>query len=86
MQLKQITQLIESVAPLDVQESYDNSGLIIGHPEDEISGILITLDLTEDVLDEAIQKKVNLVITHHPILFGGLKKINRKNDIERLRN
>ena len=83
MQLKQITQLIESVAPLEVQESYDNSGLIIGHPEDEISGILITLDLTEDVLDEAIQKKVNLVITHHPILFGGLKKINRKNDIER---
>jgi len=83
MQLKQITQLIESVAPLEVQESYDNSGLIIGHPEDEISGILIAIDLTEDVLDEAIQKKVNLVITHHPILFRGLKKINRKNDIER---
>jgi len=50
MKLKQITQFIESVAPLAFQESYDNAGLIIGHPDDEISGILITLDITEEIL------------------------------------
>jgi dinuclear metal center YbgI/SA1388 family protein len=83
MLLKQITQCIESIAPLAFQESYDNAGLIIGHPEDEISGALISLDITEDVMDEAIQKKLNLVICHHPIVFSGIKKLNGKNYIER---
>jgi len=83
MQLKEITRIIESVAPLAYQESYDNAGLIIGHPDDEISGILITLDITEDVLDEAIIKNLNLIISHHPIVFSGLKKLNGKNYIER---
>jgi dinuclear metal center YbgI/SA1388 family protein len=83
MQLKQITQYLESVAPLAFQESYDNAGLIIGQPDDEISGILITLDITEEILDEAIQKNLNLVIAHHPIIFGGIKKLNGKNYIER---
>jgi dinuclear metal center YbgI/SA1388 family protein len=83
MQLKQITQFIESIAPLAFQESYDNAGLIIGHPEDEISGILITLDITEEILEEAIRKNLNLIIAHHPIIFGGIKKLNGKNYIER---
>lgn len=83
MQIKHITQFIESIAPLSFQESYDNSGLIIGHPDDEISGILITLDITEDIVDEAIKKNINLIVAHHPIIFGGLKKLNRKNYIER---
>lgn len=83
MRLKEITQLIESVAPLSFQESYDNAGLVIGHPEDEISGALITLDITEEILDEAISKKLNLIIAHHPIIFSGLKKLNGKNYIER---
>jgi dinuclear metal center YbgI/SA1388 family protein len=83
MQLKQITQFIESVAPLAFQESYDNTGLIIGHPEDEISGILISLDITEEILDEAISKNLNLIVAHHPILFSGIKKLNGKNYIER---
>jgi len=83
MKLKQITQFIESVAPLAFQESYDNAGLIIGHPEDEISGILITLDITEEILDEAISKNLNLIVAHHPIVFGGIKKLNGKNYIER---
>ena len=82
MQLKQITQFIESIAPLAFQESYDNSGLIIGHPDDEISGILITLDVTEAILDEAISKNLNLIVCHHPIVFSGIKKLNRKNYIE----
>ena len=83
MLLKQITQYVESIAPLAFQESYDNSGLIIGHPDDEISGILITLDITEEILDEAIRKGLNLIICHHPIVFSGIKKLNSKNYIER---
>jgi len=83
MQLKEITKYIESIAPLAFQESYDNAGLIIGHPEDEISGILITLDITEEVLDEAISKNLNLIISHHPIIFSGIKKLNGKNYTER---
>jgi dinuclear metal center YbgI/SA1388 family protein len=83
MQIKEITQFIESIAPLALQESYDNAGLIIGHPEDEISGILIALDITEKILDEAISKKLNLIVSHHPIVFSGIKKLNGKNYIER---
>lgn len=83
MQIKQITQYIESIAPLAFQESYDNAGLIIGNPDDEISGALISLDITEEVLDEAISKNLNLIICHHPIVFSGIKKLNGKNYIER---
>jgi dinuclear metal center YbgI/SA1388 family protein len=83
MKLLEITQYIESVAPLAFQESYDNAGLIIGNPEDEISGILITLDITEEILDEAIQKNLNLIVAHHPIIFSGIKKLNGRNYIER---
>ncbi len=83
MLLKEITQYIESIAPLAFQEAYDNAGLIIGAPDDEISGILITLDITEEILDEAISKKLNLVVCHHPIVFSGIKKLNGKNYIER---
>jgi len=83
MQLREITQYIESVAPLAFQESYDNAGLIIGHTEDEISGILITLDITEEILEEAIRKNLNLIVAHHPIIFSGIKKLNGRNYIER---
>ena len=83
MLLKEVTQHIESIAPLAFQESYDNAGLIIGHPNDEISGILITLDVIEEILDEAIRKNLNLIIAHHPIIFSGIKKLNGKNYIER---
>jgi len=83
MQLKQITRFIESIAPLAFQESYDNAGLIIGHPDDEISGILIALDITEEILDEAIGRKLNLIVAHHPIIFSGIKKLNGRNYIER---
>ncbi len=83
MQLNEITRFIESVAPLSFQESYDNAGLIIGNPEDEITGILISLDITEEILDEAISKNLNLIVAHHPIIFSGLKKLTGKNYIER---
>ncbi|MBC7830217.1 MAG: Nif3-like dinuclear metal center hexameric protein [Chitinophagaceae bacterium] len=83
MQIKDITRFIESMAPLAYQESYDNAGLIVGNAQDEVSGILITLDITEEILDEAISKNLNMVISHHPIVFGGLKKLNGKNYVER---
>ena len=83
MQVKQITQYLESIAPLAFQESYDNAGLIIGRSEDEVSGILISLDITEEIVDEAISKHLNLIVSHHPIIFSGIKKLNGKNYIER---
>lgn len=81
--LKEITQLFETLAPLSLQESYDNSGLIFGNPETEIGSVLITLDVTEKVIDEAIGKKAQLIMSHHPLIFSGLKKITGKNDMER---
>ena len=64
MQIKDITNYLESLAPISSQESYDNSGLIVGNKNDEVSGCLISLDCTEDIIDEAIEKGVNLVISH----------------------
>lgn len=83
MNIKQITNFLESYAPLEYQESYDNCGLIIGDANAEVIGALITLDCTEAIIDEAIATGCNLVIAHHPIIFSGLKKLNGSNYIER---
>ena len=84
MKIKKLIQHLESIAPATYQESYDNAGLIVGNPETEIKGVLICLDSTEAVIEEAIKKKCNVVVAHHPIVFGGLKKINGKNYVERV--
>ncbi|HEY9082671.1 MAG TPA: Nif3-like dinuclear metal center hexameric protein [Vicingaceae bacterium] len=84
MLLKEITSIIENFAPLSLQESYDNSGLIVGNINDEITAALICLDSTEEIVDEAITKGCNLIIAHHPILFSGIKKLNGNNYIERV--
>ncbi|QJW88941.1 Nif3-like dinuclear metal center hexameric protein [Spirosoma taeanense] len=81
--IRQLTAYIESFAPLAYQESYDNAGLIVGDPNAEITGVLVTLDATEDVINEAIAKGCNVVVAHHPIVFKGLKKINGKTYVER---
>lgn len=83
MKISAVIQLLESVAPLSLQEDYDNAGLIAGLPDWECTGILCALDSIETVLDEAIQRHCNLVVVHHPIIFRGLKKINGKNYVER---
>lgn len=83
MKIKEITTYLESIAPLHYQEAYDNSGLIVGHPEDEVYKALIALDCTEDVVQEAIDKGCNLIISHHPIVFKGLKRFNAANYVER---
>ena len=83
MKIKEIIDYLEKIAPLYYQEDYDNSGLLIGDSKSLIKSALITLDCSEKVIDEAIQSKCNLIITHHPIIFKGLKKINGKNHTER---
>jgi len=83
MKINDITQVLESVAPLSYQESYDNSGLICGLPNNEVERVLLTLDITESVVNEAINKKCNLIIAHHPIIFRPIKSLTGKNYVER---
>ena len=83
MKLKTITHYLESIAPLRFQETYDNAGTIIGNAEEEIAGAIIALDCTPQIIDEAIAMNCNLVITHHPLIFKGIKKFNEENQFER---
>jgi dinuclear metal center YbgI/SA1388 family protein len=83
MLLKEIIAAFEEWAPPALQESYDNSGLLVGNPAQSITGVLFCLDSTEEVIDEAISKGCNLVVAHHPIIFSGLKRITGRNYIER---
>ena len=83
MKIQDITSLLEKAAPVSLQETYDNAGLITGNPTWECNGVLISLDATEEVIEEAVSKKCNLVIAHHPIVFKGLKRITGKNYVER---
>ena len=82
--IKDIVQYLSQIAPPAYQESYDNAGLITGNQADEVTGILISLDATEEIIDEAIEKGCNMVVAHHPIVFKGLKKITGKNYVERV--
>jgi dinuclear metal center YbgI/SA1388 family protein len=83
LQIKEITDFLEQFAPLSLQEKYDNCGLLTGNSLMVVNKVLITLDTTEKVIDEAIEIGANLIISHHPIIFNGLKQINGKNYIER---
>lgn len=83
LKVKDIIAHLESVAPLVYQENYDNAGLLTGHSEMPVKGVLVTLDCTEAVVDEALARGCNLIVAHHPIIFGGLKKLNGKNYVER---
>jgi dinuclear metal center YbgI/SA1388 family protein len=83
MLLRNIVQYLGEVAPLDYQESYDNAGLITGDKNKEISSALITLDVTEEVIDEAIFHGCDLIISHHPLIFKGIKQITGDNEVER---
>lgn len=83
MQIAEIISFLESLAHPSLQEYYDNAGLITGSADWECKGIICSLDSTEDVIKEAVEKNCNLVVAHHPIIFGGLKKINGKNYVEK---
>ena len=82
MKIFDLIAVIEKFAAPELQEDYDNAGLITGNSDWECKGVLCSLDVTAEVLREAINKKCNLVIAHHPILFKGLKRINGKNYVE----
>jgi len=83
MNVKSICELIEEVAPLSLQESYDNAGLLVGDPQIEVNSVLISIDITEDVIEEAIHKKCNLIVSHHPLIFNGLKRLTGQNEVQR---
>jgi len=83
MKIKEVTDYLETVAPLEYQERYDNSGYIVGNSNDEFKGAVICLDSTEEVVDEAIELGYNLIIAHHPVIFQGIKKLTGKTYIGR---
>lgn len=83
MKLHEIVDFLEEIAPFRLQEDYDNAGLITGNLNLEVKGIMVSLDATEAVIDDAIAKNCNVVVSHHPIIFRGLKKINGANYVER---
>ena len=76
MRVRDITSAIEDFAPLSIQESWDNSGLIVGSPDQEVHGVLVGFDCTPELVDEAVASGMDMIITHHPLIFGGLKRIS----------
>ena len=83
LRIHEIVSAFEAVAPLALQESYDNSGLIVGEMGTQVSKVLLCLDSTEAVVDEAIAKGCDLIIAHHPIVFGGLKRFTGGDYVQR---
>ncbi len=81
--IKDLSNYLESIAPLALQENFDNSGLLVGTSDTEIKGVLISLDITEEIIEEAIASNCNVIVAHHPIVFSGIKKLNGKNYVER---
>ena len=83
MKINQLIDFLHQIAPSELQEDYDNAGLIVGDGNNEIKGVLICLDALESVVDEALLLNCNVIIAHHPIIFRGLKKLNGNTYIER---
>ncbi|MBR6883609.1 MAG: Nif3-like dinuclear metal center hexameric protein [Bacteroidales bacterium] len=75
MKVGDITAVLEGFAPLSIQENWDNSGLCIGSPEDDVHGVLVGFDCTPELIDEAVERGCDMVVTHHPLIFRGLKRI-----------
>ena len=84
MKIRDITSCIEEIAPLNYAEDFDNVGLLVGDYDTQITGVLVTLDTLENIIDEAIENNCNLIVSFHPILFSGIKKLNGKNYVERV--
>ena len=81
MKVRDVIAVIEEFAPLSIQEGWDNSGLCVGSPEAEVSSVLFALDCTESLVDEAVECGADLIITHHPLIFSGLKKISPEDQV-----
>jgi len=84
MKVQDVINHLETLAPLAYAEDFDNVGLLVGNKNEKITGILVTLDTLESVVDEAIDKNCNLIVSFHPIIFKGLKKLTGKNYVERV--
>ncbi|TVQ92285.1 MAG: Nif3-like dinuclear metal center hexameric protein [Bacteroidetes bacterium] len=83
MKLGELVKAFEQIAPFSLQEDYDNSGIQFGDPEKEVKRGLVCIDITEEIIDEAIEKQCDLVISHHPLIFRGIKKLTGKHYTER---
>lgn len=83
MKIKTIIKYLEEMAPVSLQEGYDNSGLLIGDEDAECNKILVTLDVTEAVVEEAVRQNCNLIVSHHPLIFRGIKRLTGANYVER---
>lgn len=83
MKVKDISNYLERLFPLSSQASFDNCGLLVGDEKSEITSVLVCLDCTEEIIDEAIELGANLIVAHHPLIFKGMKKITGKNYVER---
>ena len=81
MKVKDIIKVIEDFAPLSIQEGWDNSGLCIGSPEDPVTSVLMGLDCTPELVDEAVACGADMIVTHHPLIFSGLKKISPEDKV-----
>lgn len=75
MRAKEVIKALEDFAPLDLQESYDNAGLTVGSPEKEVNKALLTVDVTEEIIEEAVSVGADMIISHHPLIFRGIKNI-----------
>jgi dinuclear metal center YbgI/SA1388 family protein len=84
MKIKEIIASLEEFAPLYLQENYDNSGLITGNADDDIKGVLCTVDVTEEVVEEAIEYGYNFILSHHPVIFNGIKSLTGHSNTERI--
>src|SRR5690554_4059054 len=84
MRIKDVISVLEELSPLAYSENFDNTGLLVGDANAKVDGILVTLDTLENVVDEAIEKGCNLIVSFHPIIFSGLKKITGKTYVERV--
>ena len=82
--VREVIRCIEEFAPSFYQESYDNSGLQVGNFQQEITGALLSIDVTEGVIDEALSAGLNLIISHHPVIFSGIKRVTGGNYTERI--
>ena len=76
MRVGDITEVLERFAPLRIQEDWDNSGLLIGSPGDAVHGVLVGFDCTPELIEEAVEKGCDMVVTHHPLIFKGIRRIN----------
>ena len=84
LKVKDIAKAIEDFAPLSLKEDWDNPGLQVGDRDMEVTGVLLCLDVTEEILQEAMKRDCNMIVSHHPLIFGGLKRLTGANPTERI--